>query len=106
LINFEKLKNKDNNFIFDINTVICKNNVGNLLMLFNYLFINKFNFTRSQIVLSYSLDLFTLKEKIKIIPEYKSFISEIEKILILSHHFSRKVVIENIPFCMIEKRLW
>lgn len=104
LINFEKLKKIDNSFIFDINTVICTSNYKIIPKL--VYFLCKFNFTRSQLVLSYSLDLFKKWEKLNIIPTYHQIIPFLIDSLEISFLFKKKVVLENIPFCVIDSNYW
>ena len=104
LINFERLKKIDSSFIIDTNTVICKENYKNIYKLIYLLC--KFSITRGQIVLSYSLDLFDREEKKKIIPEYSFIIKYILKALDVSIYFDKKFVLENFPFCVVNKNYW
>jgi len=105
LKNFEKLHNLDKNFIYDINTVISKDNVWNLLKYF--LYIKDFNFNRTQFVTPYTLNLFWEEEKKSIIASYELFINEIKKILVLSLKYNKKIVLDNIPYCIIwDKFKW
>lgn len=104
LKNFEILKKIDNDFIFDTNTVVSKDNYKDIAKLI--LFLCNFSLTRWQIVLAYSLDLFEKKEKLKIIPEYKDILQYLEKCLKISYVYKKKFVLENIPFCVIDKKYW
>lgn len=104
LINFEALKKINNNFIFDINTVVCTFNYQSLTSIIAFL--SKFNFTRLQLVIAYSLWNFSIKEKKEIIPEYQVVIPYIIKSLILWNYYNKKIVIENIPFCLINRKYW
>lgn len=104
LRNFEILKKIDNNFIFDTNTVVSKDNYRDIPRLVKFLC--NFSVTRGQIVLAYSLDMFSKDEKLSIIPEYKDIIDSLKKSLKIAYLFNKKFVLENIPFCVIDKEYW
>lgn len=104
LKNFELLKRMHNNFIIDTNTVVSNDNYKHIAKL--VLFLCNFSITRGQIVLAYSLDLFSKEEKKMIIPEFKEIIPYLEKCLKVSYIYNKKFVLENIPFCVIEKKYW
>jgi len=98
LINFEKLKKIDNNFVFDTNTVICKDNIKTLLILFKFLL--KFSIGRRMFTLPYSMYWFTKDELMKIFPNIDLLLTNINKILNLSLLYNiRDIVIEAIPYC-------
>jgi hypothetical protein len=50
--------------------------------------------------------LFSYKEKEKIIPEYKDMTPFLIKSLNIALKYNQKIVIENIPFCLIDKLYW
>lgn len=104
LINFEKLKRKDKNFVIDTNTVICRQNYLFLLQLFRFL--QKFSITRRMLVFPYTLDY--EKEKLKkILPNNHDFIVEIEKIAeFMIKNNVKDFVIESLPYCLIDKKYW
>lgn len=104
LINFEKIKKKYSNFILDTNTVVCRNNYKNISKLIKFL--SYFSVTRWQIVLTYSLELFSKREKKYIIPSYTEIIPFLKKSIDISFLENKKFVLENIPFCVIEKKYW
>ncbi len=104
LKNFQKIKVNDNSFVYDTNTVVTKDNYKNLPKLINFL--SFFNLTRWQIVLSYSLDLFNIKEKKNIIPRYEKILPYLKKSLNISIVKNKRFVLENVPFCVIDKRYW
>jgi len=99
LVNFQKYKLIDSNFTIDTNSVVCKQNYKNIPQLVKFL--SKFDVTRGQIVLAYSLDLFTQSEKQGIIPEYKYILPYLEETLDIAHTNKKKFVLENIPFCLL-----
>lgn len=104
LLNFEKLKKSDWKFIFDINTVISKDNYHILPKL--SLFFCLFNVTRVQIIAQYSMYSFSDDELKKLIPEYSDFVPYLTKALKISNIFNKKIVIDNIPFCVINEKYW
>lgn len=104
LINFEKLKKKNKNFVIDTNTVVCKYNYQNVPKLIYFL--SYFSVTRWQIVLTYSLWLFSKKEKKDIIPRYENILPYLIKSIEIAQKNKKKFVLENIPFCVIEKKYW
>lgn len=104
LINFEKLKKIDNNFILDTNTVICKKNISTLIILFKFLF--KFSISRRMIVYPYNIDL-PKKELVNIIPFRDSYLYYVENIA--EFHYINNIkdfVIETIPYCLVDKKYW
>lgn len=104
LINFQKLKNIDNNFVFDTNTVICKQNYNNLLILFKFLI--KFSISRRMIVYPYNIELSNIKLKL-ILPIGNEYLNEINKIS--EYIFQNNItdfVLETIPYCLIKKKYW
>ncbi len=104
LKNFELLKKIDNNFVFDTNTVISKENYKNIPKLIKFL--SNFSVTRWQIVLAYSLDMFTKDEKKSILPKYEEIVQYLEKCIKLAIVNRKKFVLENIPFCVTNKKYW
>ncbi len=104
LNNFHVLKQQDHSFIFDTNTVVCKQNYKHLNKLIVYL--SQYEVTRWQIVLSYSLDLFNTADKKNIIPKYVEVIPYLESLVEISRKFKKKFVLENIPFCVTKKAYW
>ena len=104
LQNSEKIIQNNKNFIVDVNTVIYKWNYNKLFKLFVYLF--RFSIKRFQINYSSSLDMFSLKEKKKLLVPYKDIVKEIQRILILSLKKNKKLVIDSIPYCIIWKKFW
>jgi len=104
LINVKKLIKEDPSFTLDTNTVICSKNISSFLHIFLYLF--KFHIQRSQIAYPVSLFNFSLKEKKKILLPYKMIIPIVEKVLILSKKFGRKIVIQGFPYCVVPPSLW
>lgn len=104
LINFEKLKAIEPSFVFDTNTVICKQNYKYLEKLI--VLLSKFTITRGQLVMPYTLDLFTHQEKLNLIPEFKNCIPYIIKLLDIWVNNNKRFVIENIPFCKIANHYW
>ncbi len=57
-------------------------------------------------VLAYSLKLFNLQEKKQIIPNYSDIIPFIIKSIVYWEYYNKLIVIENIPFCLIDKKYW
>lgn len=104
LINFEKIKREDRNFIIDTNTVICKLNYKNIPTLVKFL--RYFSITRWQIVLAYSLWLFSNFEKTKIVPTYEEIIPFLKESINIAQENKKKFVLENIPYCVVEKDYW
>lgn len=104
LINFEKLRNKDKNFILDTNTVVCKNNFKDIPKVVKFL--TYFSVIRWQIVLTYSLELFSEYEKKYIIPKYSEIIPFLTESIDISFLKNKKFVLENIPFCVIDEKYW
>lgn len=104
LVNFQKLKKKDSSFVIDTNTVICKKNYKNIPQLIKFL--SYFSITRWQIVLSYSLGLFTISEKKLLIPKYNEIVPYLEQCIDVAVIKKRKFVLENVPFCVISKEYW
>lgn len=104
LINFEKLKRKDKRFVFDTNTVICKQNYRFLFHLFRFL--QKFSITRRMLVFPYHIDRNSNELK-NILPNNFEFLSEIEKVLEFMHKIRTKdFVLETLPYCMINEKYW
>lgn len=104
LINFEKLKIKDKSFIIDTNTVICRLNYNNLIILYKFLL--KFSITRKMLTYPYNLknDIFYLK---KILPPKDDFLIEVEKLLeFINYKKVNDFVVESIPYCIINKKYW
>lgn len=99
LSNFTKIQKKYKNFILDTNTVIYQWNYDKLLKLFLYLF--KFNINRSQINYISSLDYFNIQEKSILLVEYKLIKENLQKLLVLSIKYNKKIVIDSIPYCII-----
>ena len=104
LINFQKLKKQHVFFVFDTNTVVCRDNYKTIKFLISFLV--NFDITRWQLVLAYSMDLFSHDEKSKMIPEYKELKLFFEGMLDISYKYNRKFVLENVPFCVIDKKYW
>lgn len=104
LINFEKLKQIDNNFVFDTNTVICKDNIKTLVILFKFLL--KFSISRRMLVYPYNIES-DKNELIRILPNNDLYIKYIENISELCYISNIKdFVIETIPYCLINKKYW
>ncbi|MDD3302428.1 MAG: radical SAM protein [Candidatus Gracilibacteria bacterium] len=104
LKNLEILKKIDNSFVFDTNTVVSKQNYRDIPKIVKFLC--NFSLTRGQIVLAYSLDLFTIEEKKEIIPEYNEIVEYLKKTLKIAYIYNKKFVLENIPFCVIDRLYW
>lgn len=101
LENVEKLISKHPDFSLDINTVLYKWNYKTLLKLFIYL--SRFPIIRCQLNYSSSLQLFSREEKEDLMVEYEKSLPYIQKILYISKKYGLKVVIDNIPYCLIWK---
>lgn len=103
LINFEKLKRKDKKFIFDTNTVICKQNYRFLLQLFKFL--QKFSITRRMLTFPYNIN--NLNDIKYIFPNNLNFLEEVNKLLdfILQNNV-KDFVLETLPYCLIDKKYW
>ncbi len=99
--NVDDIISQDTTFVLDVNTVLYKWNYRELLKLFLYL--GKFKITRCQLNYCSSLELFTNSEKKDLMVEYKDSLPYIKKILYISKKIKLKVVIDNIPYCVIEE---
>lgn len=103
LINFEKLKRKDKNFIFDTNTVICKQNSLFLFQLFKFL--HKFSITRRMLTFPYNIS--NLDNIEYILPNNFQFLKEVEKVLeFMLQNNVKDFVLETLPYCLIDKKYW
>lgn len=104
LLNFERLRKIDKNFIFDVNSVITKSNYINLNKL--AIFLTYFSINRVQFSTQYSMHLYSKEELIPFMPEYKDILPYVIEILDISREFNKKYVVNNIPFCILPKKYW
>lgn len=103
LINFYRLKEK-NNFIVDTNTVIDIKNHDTLLILLKFL--NKFWIWR--IMYTYPYNIWFDDNKLKdILISYEKLIPYIEELLIfVTENKLTDFVLETIPYCLIKEKNW
>lgn len=110
LINLSKIKFKDNNFIIDTNTVICKQNKDILDKLFLYLL----KFPISKRLFSFPNSTQFINKWIGIIKNMKHFMIKYEDVKeklffinnIKKKYFIKSVMLEWIPYCMVDKELY
>jgi len=110
LINLWKIKNIDNNFKIDTNTVICKQNKKILYKLFLYLL--KFPITKRLFSFPNSTEFIKWWENIKermnqFMIKYDEVKQELKLINLYKNKFKiNDLMLEGIPFCMVEKELY
>ncbi len=104
LINFQKLKQQDPTFIFDTNTVICRQNYRFLDTII--IFLSHFSIER--VMLTYPYNTNTNNERLKsIIVKYDDLIAPLTQTLEIAHQRNFKnFVLESVPYCLIERKYW
>ena len=101
LENAKKLIDIDKNFCLDTNTVVYKWNYDKLLKLFLYL--SKYPIIRAQVNYCSSLNLFSHEEKQDLMVEYSQSVPHIKKFLAVAKQRWMRIVIDNIPHCVISQ---
>lgn len=106
LINIEKIKLLDKNFVVDTKTVICRKNYTTLILLMNFLL--KFNITRRMFVYTFDTNLYWNFDNLnKIIVPYNTLKPYLNNLLdYCERNNIIDFVLDSVPYCFVDSKYW